>query len=150
MYQDTVTLFNRSHKASGDVFFPTVLRGVDLNADQAAIIAKYGGQSQDKAALHIRFAIQDDEKTIAGKRFMPPKEWQALSDDEKAQTVTFQTGQGFDFFMMGAWEDGVSPVQDDDYTDGFYNYLNRSMDGVYSITSAAVYSVIPHVEVMGR
>lgn len=149
MYQDTVTLFNRARKIGRDVFYATVLSFVDLNADAAAIVAKYGVQSQDKATLHVRYDIDDDEKVIAGKRFLPPKEWQALSDEEKAQAVTFQTGQGFDFFIAGAW-DGAETIEDDAYTDGFYSYLNKSRDGVYAVTSAAVYSVIPHVEVMGR
>ena len=50
MYQDTITLFNRT----GEKWKAIVLPHVDLNADQAAIIAKYGAESKDKASLHVR------------------------------------------------------------------------------------------------
>lgn len=149
MYRDTVTLFNRSRKVGHDEFWPTVLTGVDLNADQAAILAKYGAQSQDKAALHIRYAGTDGAITVGGKTYYSPKQWQALTDAEKAEAITFQAGAGFDFFLVGSW-DGSGPISDDDYTDGFYNHLNATQDGVYAVSSAAIYSVIPHVEVMGK
>ena len=149
MYRDVVTLFNRSRKTGRDEFWPTVLPGCDLNEDEAAVLAKYGASAQDKAMLHVRYAVEAGEAVLCGKVYRSPKEWRALTDEEKAETVTFQTGAGFDFFLRGVWS-GEVPVNDEDYTDGFYNELNRTRDGVYAVSSAARYSVIPHFEVMGK
>ena len=68
MYQDTITLFNRT----GEKWKAIVLPHVDLNADQAAIIAKYGAESKDKASLHVRFtptASGDSVKGVNSKLF---------------------------------------------------------------------------------
>lgn len=146
-----MTIFNRRRLVGRDVFYPTVLYGVDLNADKAAIIAKFGAQSADKASLHILYSMQDDAVMIGGKRYLPPKEWPRQESDEAfASSVTFTDGNGFDFFLAGAWDGGETPISDDDYTDGFYNYLNKRCDDVYAVTSVARYSVIPHFEVMAK
>ena len=62
MYQDTITLFNRT----GEKWKAIVLPHVDLNADQAAIIAKYGAESKDKASLHVRFTPTASGDSVEG------------------------------------------------------------------------------------
>lgn len=144
MYQDTITLFNRKpgDRGQGDTWYPTVIKGVNLNIDRAAILAKYGPESQDKAELHIRFRKENGELMIAGKPWMPPKEW-----DGNENCLTFSTDG--DFFLCGEWTGGI--VSDSDYLpDGFYGYMNRTKDYVFSISSVAIYSVIPHFEIMGK
>ena len=146
MYQDTITLFNRKPGDRGqpDTWYPTVIRNVNLNIDRAAILAKYGAESQDSAMLSIRYSKKDGEIQIAGKPWMPPKEWDRTED-----SLTFTGGTNFDFFWKGEWTGGI--ISDSDYGDeGFYNYMNREHDYVFVVSSVAMYSVIPHFEIMGR
>lgn len=147
MYNDTITLFNRASDASGDVFYPTVLHGVDLNMDKAAIIAKYGEQSADNARLHIKYDVQDGVVKVGGKTYLSPKAWKA--EEDYLNTLTFNSGNEFDFFAVGEWED-TEPIHDNDYLDGFYNYANARFDYVFALSSVAMYSVIPHFEIMAK
>ncbi len=146
MYQDTVTLFNRRREPDGDVWYPTVLRGVDLNVDHAALVAKYGSSCNDKAVLHIRYGWHDG-RVVGGKDYLTPMLWRRAEDP--AGAITLQSGEDFDFFIEGAWPD-ETPVKDDDWPGGFYAHMVQTRDGVYAVSSAAKYSVIPHIEVMGR
>lgn len=148
MYQDTITLFNRT----GDTWRATVLPHVDLNADQAALIAKYGAGSKDKASLHVRFTPTASGDGVEGGNsrlftVKGPKEYTAADG-----TIAFRpasTGEVLDFFLEGAW-DGEPVIQDSAYDAGFFDHLSATRDGVYTITSVARYSVIPHFEILGR
>ena len=146
LYNKTITLFNRKkgERGQGDTWFPTVIKGVNLNIDRAAILAKYGAESQDNAALHIRYKKVGDEILIADKPWMPPMEWDGTED-----SLTFASGTNFDFFWQGEWDGGI--VTDAEYLDeGFYGYMNRTHDFVFAVSSVAMYSVIPHFEIMGK
>ena len=146
MYKDTITLFNRKpgDRGQGDTWYPTVIKEVNLNADRAAILAKYGADSQDNAYLSIRYKKSADSVLVANKPWMSPKEW-----DRTVDSITFTSGTNFDFFWNGEWKGGI--VSDTDYgPEGFYDYMNRTHDYVFAISSVAMYSVIPHFEIMGR
>lgn len=150
MYADTITLFNRKESRSGDTWYPSVLHNVHLNMDRAAILAKYGAESQDSAALNVRYALSDGDKLIGDKIWLPPKEWDALEDP--SGHITFNGGETFDFFWLGEWEN-EKPISSMDYSadNGFYNYMNRTHDYVFAVSSVGgPYSVIPHFEIMGR
>lgn len=45
---------------------------------------------------------------------------------------------------------GDSPVNDDDYPDGFFEYMKGTYDDVYNITTVDVFKTIPHFEVGGK
>ena len=78
---------------------------------------------------------------VAGKPWMPPMEW-----DKTMDSLTFAEG---DFFWAGEWDGGIA--QDVDYGDeSFYNYMNRTKDYVFAITSVSKLSVIPHFEIVGK
>ena len=146
MHKDTITLFNRKPGArgQGDTWYPTVITGCNLNIDRASIMAKYGPESADNVALHIPYKRDAGAALVAGKPWMPPKEWDGTED-----SVTFTSGNGFDFFWKGEWDGGI--VSDSEYGDeGFYNYMNRTRDYVFAINSVAQYSMIPHFEIMGK
>jgi hypothetical protein len=150
MYQDTITLFNRKPGERGqpDTWYPTVIHNVNLNIDRAAIIAKYGASSQDNAVLHIQYQQKNGEITIVcdsetEKQWMPPKSW-----DKTVDSITFASGTNFDFFWQGQWNGGI--VSDEDYAGGFYDHMNHTYDYVFAISSVAMYSVIPHFEIMGK
>lgn len=150
MYNDTVTLFNRKEGDEGDTWFPTVLRNVQLNMDKAAILAKYGPNAADAAVLNIRYIQDGENKMVAHKRWLPPKEWERSK--EHGETITFTPGDRFDFFWLGDWG-SEEPVHDADYfsdTD-FYTYMNRTHDYVFAVSSVGgPYSVIPHFEILGK
>lgn len=148
MYRDTITLFNRT----GEKWKATVLPHVDLNVDRAALIAKYGADSKDKASLHIRYAptaIGDSVETDSDQlcTVKGPKEYTGADG-----TLAFRPpskGEVLDFFLEGKW-DGEPVVNDGDYDAGFFDYMSATRDGVYTVTSVARYSVIPHFEILGR
>lgn len=145
MYRDTVTLFDQRRDKSGDItWYPTVLEGVDLHEDRAAIVARFGEQCDDTALLHVKYSAGP---TVCGKPYLEPKAWQAAEDP--AAAVTFATGEAFSFFVKGGWED-TSPIDDDAYTEGLYEHLCRTRDGVYAVRSVSKYGIIPHFEVTGR
>lgn len=161
MYKDTITLFNR---VSGG-WIPTVLTGVDLNADRGAIIQQYGANSTDNAKLHI---ICGTDGSVNGISVHSPKSY-------AGEGIAFRYGNDFDFFWHGVWEEPTPvesetvesetaesvtvaetvaeddpPIKDSDYTNGFYDYMRKNFDEVYCITSVARYSVIPHYEILAR
>lgn len=137
MYEKTITLFNRRRRNGTDTWYPTVISNVDLNVDAAAIRKAYGAESNDRAKLHIRYS----DNLVGGKTYYLPKDWDG-------EGVTFHDGELFDFFWMGEWS-GNSPIADEDYTSGFYDYMRKNNDMVFAITSVARYDCIPHFEIMG-
>jgi hypothetical protein len=144
MYQDTITLFNRKpgDRGNPDAWYPTVIENVNLNVDRAAILAKYGPESQDKAVLFVRYTTDGENILVSGKPWALPKAWPGTED-----SLTF--GTDGDFFWQGEWDGGI--VTDEQYgSEGFYGYMNRTHDNVFSVTSVAKYSVIPHFEIMGK
>ena len=54
-----------------------------------------------------------------------------------------------DFIFAGAWPD-TEPLTDDDYDEGLYHALNAERDGIYLISSAGFYGLLPHFEIGGR
>lgn len=116
-----------------------VLDGVDLIADRAAIISRYGADCQDNARLHVKYSEPDQ---INGYTYVRPEDYTGA-----AKTLTFAVGNDFSFFVDG--EASVLAANDEDYEDGFFDYMN-SRGGAYAITSAAKYFVIPHWEISGR
>lgn len=149
MFTDTITLFNRKVGAEGDTWYPSVLRNVQVNTDKAAILAKYGAESADSAVLHVRYSRDGDSKLVCGKPWLPPKEWQALSNP--ATAITFAIGTQFDFFWLGDWGN-KDPVYDADYPDtDFYTHMNKTYDFVFAVSSVGgPYSAIPHFEILGK
>lgn len=153
MYEKTVTIFDYYESATtGDAYwYPHVLSDVDLITDHGAILKKYGPDSTDNAALHIAYT-QDGDKVMIQQSdgsavpWMAPKSWAAQVNDDLPDSITFGPE---DFFWQGEWTGGV--VVDDDYRNGFYQYMNSSRDNVYKITSVGgPYTVIPHFEILGK
>lgn len=153
MYDKTVTVFNfyNSKTAGVSYWYPHILSCVDLITDHGAILKKYGPDSTDNAALHIAYT-QDGYKVMiqqsdgAAVPWLPPKAWAAQVNDDLPGSITFGP-EGF--FWQGEWTGGM--VVDDDYRNGFYQYMNSNCDNVYKITSVGgPYTVIPHFEILGK
>lgn len=156
IYEATITVFNYYESSTAQIWYPHILKNVDLITDRGALIKKYGIDSTDKAELHIAYTEKDGQKVItdaAGKEliWLPPKAWAKQVNDELSDSITFNPAT--DFFWKGEWTGG-SPVNDEDYADrlaeGFYAYMNRENDFVFLITTAGgPYTVIPHFEILG-
>lgn len=151
MYSDVITVFNRYHSRLGDMWFPHVIHDVDLQVDKAAILAKYGAESKDSAILHIRFENGvNGQIMVDGKPYLPPKEWAELTNDQLGNYITFnEDAENFDFFIAGVF-DGEGAISDDDFTEGFYDYMNMSKDFCFAVSSVSKHKLIPHFEIMGR
>ena len=141
MYKDVVTIFNREKTALGDIWHPHVLRGVNLNTDKGAIYREYGPESQDNAVLNVRYEKNGNHVMVGAVEWMPPKEWSASN----RTGLTFASG---DIFYMGEWTGGTP--YDDNYAEGFLQYMLNHFDFVYTVTSVGYFTVIPHFEVTGR
>lgn len=86
----TVTLFNRSFNAETEeeTYYPTLLDGVDLVETKGVNVSKSGMDSADAAKLFV--CIGDVNKT-----YMEPKAWDALTEDEKKNYITFHSTEDF-------------------------------------------------------
>ena len=149
MYSDKITLFNHYKSRLGDMWYPTVIDGVNLLIDKAAIVAKYGAESKDNAILNIHYHTVDGQVFVDGKPYLPPKEWERQTNDMLAESITFASGTDFDFFMLGEYP-VKEHIKDEDFKNGFFEEVKKEYDYVFSITSVAKYSVIPHFEIMGK
>ena len=153
MHDKTVTVFNfYSSKTAGlSYWYPHILSCVDLITDHGAMLKKYGPDSTDNAALHIAYTPDGDKVMVqrsdgAAVPWLPPKAWAAQVNDDLPGSITFGPE---DFFWQGECTGGM--VVDDDYRNGFYQYMNSNRDNVYKITSVGgPYTVIPHFEILGK
>lgn len=149
MYSDSVTVFTRYEDSFGDItWYPTVIHGVNLMIDKAAIVAKYGAESKDNAVLNIRYQMVDGQVMVADKPYFPPKEWERQTNDKLPTSITFASGTEYDFFMLGDYG-STEPIKDEDFK-GFFSYIKKEYDFVFAITSVAKYTAIPHFEIMGK
>ena len=148
MYSDTVTIFNRYESRLGDMWYPTVLHGVNVMADRSAIVQKYGEESKDNAVVNVHYEMVDGKVFVDGKEYLTPKAWDKQTNDKLADTITFTPGEKFDFMYVGEYSE--EPISDDDYTEGFYDYMNSEFDGVFAITSVSKLNAIPHFEITGK
>lgn len=152
MFTDTVTVFNYYKDSLKNVtWYPTVIHGVNLLIDKAAIVAKYGAESKDNAVLNIHYQTLDGQIMVEDKPYFPPKEWERQTNDKLADSITFASGTGFDFFMLGEYPT-TEPILDDydNYKHGFFEEMKEEYDFVFAITSVGMYSVIPHFEITGK
>ena len=151
MYNDTITLFNRyPSKTLGDTWYPTVLSGVDVNMDRAALIKTMGVDINDTVRLHVKYSKGDDGITVGTKKYVLPKDYAKVSVETITDYLTFKSGNEFDFFYVGEWAD-ETPISDTDYKKGFYNYMNTEYDNVFAISSASgAYDLIQHFEILGK
>jgi hypothetical protein len=142
MFGDTITVFN----FKGGYYYPHVLHGVDAVgiSDGATATNMSGTTNSDIGTVLIQ---TNASKIIAADNtvlpYVSPKAFEALTDGIDS-VITFQPQK--DFILVGAYE-STQPIYDDDYETGFYDELNSTRDGVYQISSAVFYSLIPHFEI---
>lgn len=133
----TVTLFNRSFNAETEeeIYYPTLIEGVDLVETKGANVSKSGMDSADAAKLFV--CIDDVNKT-----YMEPKAWDALTEDEKKNYITFHSTE--DFFVKGNQTAVDLPETD------AYEWMRNNFDDVYKVTNIDKYEdILPHFEIGG-
>lgn len=115
-FPHTVTVYNLTENQVDFTkeYNITVLRGVFLDAVQAANINKSGLLNGDKVMLYIPFAVD-----AGGKRFLPEKAYEASND--KASHWTLRAGK--DFFVKG---EAVEPGRDYDQVNAMYDDVYRA------------------------
>lgn len=151
LYKQTITLFNRLREEDSDeiVWYPKVLNGVHLVVDKSSAWGMQGGREVDNIRLHVRYQISGENIMVSGYPWHEPKAWRRLKQPDG--TITFGFGDDdFDFFIEGVFHEFASPISDDEYKKGFYNYMNANYDNVFAITSVSKYNLIPHFEIMAR
>lgn len=145
MYESTITLFN-FHKATG-LWYTSVFSGVDLGVNKASKSTTDGKMSGDTITAIIPCGADKTFVTSDGaeKGYMGPKEYARC--ENPADHITFNPER--DFIYEGAWSE-PSPISEDGKDTGLYHSMNDEHDGVYMITSAAFYSLLPHFEIGGQ
>ena len=151
IYKQTVTVFNRKNVDGVTYWYPNVIQNVHLVIDRSIVIATYGEEAKDNALLHIRYTpYGEDARILVGggfKTYMKPKEFRSSGDVD--ENITFGFGDEFDFIMEGDHGD-IGVVNDEEYNNGFFNYMNKAYDNVFAISQAAKFNLIPHFEITER
>ena len=151
IYKQTITLFNRISAGGGDIYwYPTIIRGVHLYDSQTSTWSNQGGNSGNNATVHIMYQIVNGQIMVAGKPYYPPKQYRLLDAPQDAITFAFGHHDDSDFFIRG--EFGFDGAVSDDAHDrhGFFNYMKKTNDDVYSVSGVTIYNLIPHFEITGR
>lgn len=145
MYQNTITLFN-FHEATG-LWYPSVFTGVDLGVNNSSRSTKDGKNNGDAVSVIIHCAADKTFTTADGteKSYTGAKAYAKC--ENPTACITFKPE--CDFIYEGAWPD-LEPLREEDYESGLYHALNDEHDGVYMISSAAYYGLLPHFEIGGR
>ena len=145
MFRNTITLFNY-HNATG-LWYPTVFKGVDLGINTASNSTKDGKNSNDTVSIIIPCTKDKVFITADGTKKSYTEAKVYAKCDNPAVYITFKPE--CDFIYNGEWTD-IEPVNDEDYESSFYHSMNEEYDGVYMISSAAFYGLLPHFEIGGR
>lgn len=144
MYQKTITLFNY-HKGT-DKWYPSVIPSVDLIGNKASAASKEGVKNNDTVDIIINTNSNKEINTAVGTKSYTGAKAYAQSNTPSA-CITFAPEQ--DFIYEGVWP-SLSPIDDSDYESGLYHDMNDNYDGVYLVSSAVYYDLIPHFEIGGR
>ena len=127
-YMDSITGY--------EIWLPTLIENVDYTATQGANITKSGLSTADAVTVFINYSALP-------KPYKTPKEWQALTAEDKAKYVTFT--QGTDFFIFG---DSTSNVIT---TKGFFSDMQKRYSDCYKVTAVDRYDdILPHFEIGGK
>ena len=127
-YMDSITGY--------EIWLPTLIENVDYTATQGANITKSGLSTADAVTVFINYSALP-------KPYKTPKEWQALTAEDKTKYVTFT--QGTDFFIFG---DSTSNVIT---TKGFFSDMQKRYSDCYKVTTVDRYDdILPHFEIGGK
>ena len=114
--------------------YPTVLHDVELQINHGITVTTDGNANDNTASLHIRNDLD---------KYLNPVAFKKAEDRENHFTL----GQK-DFFVEGELD--LIVIEEDDYPNGFFEYIKSEYDNVFKITTVERYKVIPHFEVGGK
>ena len=144
VYQNTITVFN-FHENSG-MWYPSVIKGADLIVNKSSHSTTTGKSNSDTADIIIHCSVDKQITTETGeKSYTGPKEYAKCENPE--ERITFKPE--CDFIYDGEWPDHTS-ISDEGYDSGLYHAMNDLYDGIYMITSASFFGLLPHFEIGGR
>lgn len=140
MFDRTLTIYNKH----GNMWYPVTVNNADMHTEMVSNITVNGIDNVGAVTMIIH---SDSQKRIMASsgvvQYVPPKQYAALSNP--AGYFTFWPEH--DFVVEGS----VSIIaDDDDYDSGYYNELNKTMDGVHMIRAAEWFGMIPHFEVAAK
>lgn len=155
-YVDSVVIYNRYINQTMDgaeQYFGTRLDNVRVEFTQEQNQNKSGSQDVSVCLLKI-----PNDSTLP-KPYKVPELWNDLTTDEILNSFTLNTDGDF-FVLVKKPElnlditapEGVQTSEDAPYADegGFYEYMRTKYSYVYSMSSFAVFGLIPHFEVGGK
>ena len=137
-YNDTVTVYNRilDVDSENETWLPSVLEKVNLVVTKGANVSKSGIEDADSAKLKIIAPVQL-------QKYVQPKEWKCMDQQEKENHFTFTSGE--DFYVEGDVSEEPIPEE------GFYEYMRNRYDNVFRVTNVDHYKdIMPHLEVGGK
>ena len=139
-YNKTVTIWNRHVDTMWDkeTWFPTVIKNTRLIVSKGNNIMASGLDTADTARLHI-----SDNISISDKPYMDPIEWSKLEKAEKAGYYTLES-QNYTFFVEGDTSEEATDRED------FFEYMKKTYNNCFKITSADRFEIIPHYECFGK
>ena len=144
MYQNTITVFN-FHEDSA-AWYPSVIKGADLTETKSSGSTTTGKNNADTVDVIVHCSGDKQITTTAGaKSYTGPKEYAKCKNP--AERITFKPE--CDFIYDGEWPD-LTPISDEGYDSGLYHAMNDAYDGVYMVTSAVFFGLLPHFEIGGR
>lgn len=149
MYNDTFTLFN-FHATSGKWYATVFTTAHILEAEGRTAGAGAGITGGDTVEVLLQMAADQTAEAARADgsketvQYLRPKDYIRQSDP----SGYFSFVPEIDFLVIGNHAQG--PETDDDYDEGYYHAMNAELDGVYMISSAAWYGLIPHFEIGGR
>lgn len=172
MRDGVITLFNL-HRGR---WYTTVFAGVTVTEKQAAAASRHGITSDDDISVHVyvnakkvadtliyepyrlvdengNVIITDDgtgvtymdPETSLLKQYIGPKAYEALDDPTGYFTFTPER----DFIAVGNYSHDEA-ILEDDFEEGLYHATNDKHDGVFLITGATYFSLLPHFEIGGK
>lgn len=143
MYQNTITIFN----FHDGVWYPSIVEGANLVVTEGKSSTAMSGQTNsDSVEIIIHStAAKMIETTDGAKAYVTPKAYAKCT--APANCVTFTPEQ--DFIYDGAWP-STEPIPDEGYDTGLYSALNEEYDGIYMISNATYFGLLPHFEIGGR
>lgn len=142
MFDRVITLYN--FRKSNKTWYGTVISGCTLVATESSADSSRGTGSTSNVNIHVHCTINKKLRT-ANKTFVSPKEYQTLDSVDGSFTFTPEK----DFMIVGK-EMTDLVVNDEDFENGFYSFINHTVDDVYMVTNATWYSLLPHFVVGGR
>ena len=130
-------------------WYPTVIRGVDLQITAGRNRSTTGLENADSAKVFIKYENSNEKMLVETspeekKRVFKTKVVERLYREKSG----FHVSGGNRFFYSGRVSEVA--IMDADYEDGFLSYMSDRYDDLFLVNKADLYKTIPHLEIGGR